>query len=52
LYRQADHILIEEAAIVPLTYERSHLMVKPWVKKYPTSPVREWFWKNVFIEPH
>lgn len=52
LYGQADRILAEEAAIVPLTYERMHLLVKPWVRRYPTSPIKYWFWKNVIIEPH
>jgi len=49
---QADKILIEEAAVMPLTYVRSHLLLKPWVRRFPTSPVRGWFWKDVIIEPH
>ncbi|MBL7184563.1 MAG: AAA family ATPase [Anaerolineae bacterium] len=49
---QADRILIEEAAVMPLIYGRSHLLVKPWVRRFPTSPVRWWFWKDVIIEPH
>ena len=52
LYGQADRILVEEAAIVPLTYERLHLLVKLWVRRYPTSPIKYWFWKDVIIEPH
>jgi len=52
LYGQADRILVEEAVIVPLTYERLHLLVKPWVRRYPTSPIKYWFWKDVIIEPH
>jgi oligopeptide transport system substrate-binding protein len=52
LYGQADRILVEEAAIVPLTYERLHLLVKPWVRRYPTSAIKYWFWKDVIIEPH
>jgi oligopeptide transport system substrate-binding protein len=52
LYRQADKILVEEAAIVPLTYEQWHLLVKPWVKKYPVSALVLRFWKDVVIEPH
>jgi oligopeptide transport system substrate-binding protein len=52
LYGQAERILIEEAAILPLYYLRSHLLVKPWVKKYPTSAIKWWFWKDVIIEPH
>jgi len=51
-YRQADRIVIEEALIMPLTYARTHWLLKPWVKKYPTSPIRVWFWKDVIIEPH
>ncbi len=53
MYGQADRILVEEAPILPLLYyERFHLLVKPWVRKYPTSPMKLWFWKDVIIEPH
>jgi ABC-type oligopeptide transport system substrate-binding subunit len=52
LYRQADRMLVEEAVFLPLAYVRSHLLLKPWVKKYPLSPMKSWFWKDVVIEPH
>jgi len=52
LYRQADRILVEEAAIIPFTYGRLNMLVKPWVRKYPTSALTGWFWKDVIIEPH
>lgn len=52
LYGQADRILVEDAAIIPLTYDRSHLLVKPWVRKFPMSAIKAWFWKDVIIEPH
>jgi ABC-type oligopeptide transport system substrate-binding subunit/DNA-binding SARP family transcriptional activator len=52
LYREADRILIAEAPIVPLLYPRYHLLVKPWVTKYPVSPMGIWFWKDVILEPH
>ena len=52
LYGQADRILIEEAAIMPLVYMRWHLLLKPWVRKFPTSAIKRWFWKDVIIEPH
>jgi hypothetical protein len=42
---------MEEAALIPLTYGRGHLLRKPWVKRYPTSPAKWWFWKDVIIEP-
>jgi len=52
LYRQADRMLVEEALVIPLTYDRWHVLVKPWVTRYPTSPIRRTFWKDVVIEPH
>jgi oligopeptide transport system substrate-binding protein len=52
LYQAADRILMEEAVVVPLLYYRSHMLVKPWVKRYPTSAASQWFWKDVIIEPH
>ena len=52
LYGQADRILVEEAAIMPLSYGQLNLLVKPWVKKFPMSPMKVWFWKDVIIEPH
>jgi oligopeptide transport system substrate-binding protein len=52
LYRQADRILVEEAAIMPLTYGRLSMLVKPCVRKYPTSAISASFWKDVIIEPH
>jgi len=52
MYRQADRVLVEEAPILPLAYARFHMLVKPWVRRYLTSPLRWWFWKDVIIEPH
>ena len=51
LYTQADRILVEEQAVViPLTYMWSHMLVKPWVRKLPTSAINEWLWKVFVIE--
>jgi oligopeptide transport system substrate-binding protein len=52
LYGQVDRVLVEEAAIQPLTYDRFHLLVKPWVTKFPMAPRWIWFLKDVIIEPH
>nr|MBC7243856.1 AAA family ATPase [Chloroflexota bacterium] len=51
LFGEAERILIAEAALIPLTHERLHLLVKPWVK-LPLSPFRWWFWKDVIIAAH
>jgi oligopeptide transport system substrate-binding protein len=52
LYRQADKILVEEAAIAPLAHGRLHMLVKPWVRRFLTSPMEWWFLKDLIIEPH
>jgi ABC-type oligopeptide transport system substrate-binding subunit len=52
LYAQADRILIEAAATIPLTYSRSHVLVKPWVRKFPASALNQWLWKDIIIEAH
>jgi ABC-type oligopeptide transport system substrate-binding subunit/tetratricopeptide (TPR) repeat protein len=52
MYQRADKILVEEAPIMPLFYGRFHMLMKPWVRQYPTSPQKDWFWKDVIIEPH
>jgi ABC-type oligopeptide transport system substrate-binding subunit len=52
LYRQAEDILVEEAPIIPLHYGRSSRLIKPWVRRFPTSPLKSWYFKDVVIEPH
>jgi ABC-type oligopeptide transport system substrate-binding subunit len=52
IYQQADRILTEEVPILLLCYGRFHVLVKPWVRRYPMSPLIHWFWKDVIIEPH
>jgi len=52
MYREADRILIESAAIMPLIYGRTHLLAKPWVSRYPISATQVLLCKDVVIEPH
>jgi ABC-type oligopeptide transport system substrate-binding subunit/tetratricopeptide (TPR) repeat protein len=52
MYQRADRILTEEAPLLLLCYGRFHLLVKPWVSRYPSSSAKQWFWKDVVIEPH
>jgi oligopeptide transport system substrate-binding protein len=53
LYGRADRLLMEEAIIMPIEYLRQHLLVKPWVTRYPLVPHNTmWFLKDVIVEPH
>ena len=52
LYENADEILIEQAAVIPLTYSWSHTLVKPWISKFPASPLNLWLWKDIIIDSH
>ncbi len=52
LYQQADRILVQDAAVLPLTYFRLNLLIKPWVRTYPISPIDRRYYKDVIIAPH
>jgi ABC-type oligopeptide transport system substrate-binding subunit len=49
LYREADKQLIEDAVIVPLSYGNHNLLLKPWLKKFPLSPLKLCFWKHAVV---
>ncbi len=52
MYREADRLLIEAAVVLPLTYGQSHLLIKPWVRRFPTSPLLLWYWKDAILDPY
>ena len=52
LYEEAEQILAEEAPIMPIFHRSTRLLVKPWVTRFPTTGLREWFFKDVIIKPH
>jgi ABC-type oligopeptide transport system substrate-binding subunit/class 3 adenylate cyclase len=52
LYEEAERILAEEAPIMPIFHWSTRLLVKPWVTRFPTTGLREWFFKDVIIQPH
>ncbi len=52
LYGRADRMLMDEAIVLPLSYDLEHLLIKPWISRYPLSPFNRRFWKDVIIEPH
>jgi oligopeptide transport system substrate-binding protein len=49
--KDADKILIEAAVLAPLTYERAHVLAKPWLK-IPLDGYVSWNLKDFIIEPH
>lgn len=49
-YAQAERILAAEVPVLPLTYERDHLLLKPWVRRYPISGNRSMFWKDAALD--
>jgi ABC-type transport system substrate-binding protein len=51
-YAQADKILIESAAIIPISYSWSHALVKPWVRNFPALALSQWHWKDLIIDAH
>jgi ABC-type oligopeptide transport system substrate-binding subunit/DNA-binding SARP family transcriptional activator len=51
LYRQADRLQIEQAAILPLMYNSSHWLIKPWVRGFNLK-LGHVHWKDVIIKPH
>jgi ABC-type oligopeptide transport system substrate-binding subunit len=50
MYQHADTLLVQEAAVMPLTYGQFHFLLKPWVRRYPASPMGDPFWKNIIID--
>jgi len=52
LYGEAEQILAEEVPILPIFHTSVRLLVKPWVTRFPTTGLREWFFKDVIIKPH
>lgn len=49
LYRQADKIVIDAAAMVPLVYGQNQTFIKKWVIHYPVSASKFWYWKDVVV---
>jgi oligopeptide transport system substrate-binding protein len=52
LFRQADKMLVGEAVLLPLSYDRNQLLVKPWVRRFATAAIPSWFFTEVILEPH
>lgn len=52
LYRQAEQLLVEDAAIIPLWFGKSYSLVKPYVKDFVLSPQGVPYLNLVSLEAH
>ena len=52
LYHQADRMLVEEAVLLPLAYDRVHFLVKPWVSRFVPSAIARWPLSELILQPH
>jgi oligopeptide transport system substrate-binding protein len=52
LYQQAEQLIIEDAAVLPLWFGQSYLLVKPYVKGFALSPLGIPLLSQVRLEPH
>ncbi|MBI2858953.1 MAG: peptide ABC transporter substrate-binding protein [Chloroflexi bacterium] len=50
LYQQAEQLIVDDAAVLPLFFARSYVLVKPWVKGYSVSPLGFAMLNKVSIE--
>jgi len=52
LYQQAEQMLVEDAACLPLLFGENRVLVKPYVKGYRLNPQGFAMLNKVSIEPH
>jgi len=51
MYRQAERLLVEEAPVIPISYELDHFLIKPWFAPWPSN-LGFFILKDVVMEPH
>jgi len=52
LYQQAEQLMVEDAACIPLCFGRNYVLIKPYVKGYELNPLGFAMLNGVSIEPH
>jgi oligopeptide transport system substrate-binding protein len=52
LYQQAEQLLVDDAACLPLGFGRNYILVKPYVKGYNLNPLGFAMLNTVSVEPH
>jgi len=51
LYRQADQLVINDAPIIPIFYDKDRRLVQPYVKNFPQNAMEYRSFREVYFEP-
>jgi oligopeptide transport system substrate-binding protein len=52
LYQQAEQLMVDDAACIPLAFGRNYVLIKPYVKGYESNPLGFAMLNGVSVEPH
>lgn len=52
LYQQAEQLMVNDAACLPLTFSKTYLLVQPWVKNLTVNDLGIMDFDDVTISPH
>ena len=52
LYRQAEQMMVDDAACIPLAFGRDYVLIRPYVKGYELNPLGFAMLNQVSVEPH
>jgi oligopeptide transport system substrate-binding protein len=52
MYQQAEQMLVDDAACLPLWFGQNYILVKPYVDGYELNPMGFAMLNKVRIEPH
>lgn len=51
LYRQADQVAMDDAAIIPLYYDENYRLIQPYVKNFDANAMEFRDFKKVYMDP-
>jgi oligopeptide transport system substrate-binding protein len=52
LYQQAEQMIVNDAACIPISFSQNYLLVRPYVKNYRINPLGFATLDQVFVLPH
>jgi len=52
LYRQAEQLMVDDAACIPMGFGRNYVLVKPYVKGYELNPMGFAMLNETWLEPN